>query len=121
MAGTGWEIEYYVEDNGTSPVRAFILALDPKTRVRVQWSLDQLQVRNVMARAPLVKQVEGKIWELREESRGNIYRILYFFYHGRRIVLLHGFQKKTQKAPKGEIALAVKRMNWYVGRKGGEQ
>jgi phage-related protein len=119
MPGTEWEIEYYIEDNGTSPVREFILALDPKTRVRIQWSLDQLQVRNVLARAPLVKHIEGKIWELREESQTNIYRILYFFYTGRRIVLLHAFQKKTQKTPGGEIALAVRRTHRYIEREGG--
>ncbi len=121
MPGVEWTIEYYVDDRGTSPVREFILGLDPKTRVRVQWSLDQLQDRNVMARPPLVKHIEGKIWELREESQTNIYRVLYFFFTGRRIILLHGFQKKSRQTPSREIALAVKRMNRFIEREGGER
>ena len=120
MVGSAWAIEYYVDDDGTAPVREFIVSLDPKTRVRLQWSLDQLQARNIMARAPLAKHLDGKLWELRVESRTNIYRVLYFMHTGRRIVLLHAFQKKAQKTPAGEIALANKRMNRFIERRGGE-
>ena len=35
---------------------------------------------------------------------------------GRQIVLLHGFVKKTQKTPRGEIDIAIKRMNDFIGR-----
>jgi phage-related protein len=51
-----------------------------------------------------------KLWELREESGTNIYRILYFMASGRRIVLLHAFQKKTRKTPRREIEVARIRM-----------
>jgi len=69
--------------------------LDAKTQRRFRWSIEQLRLRNVQAREPLVRHLDGKIWELREESQTNIYRLLYFFFTGRRIVFLHGFQKKT--------------------------
>jgi phage-related protein len=45
---------------------------------------------------------------------------LYFLVTGRRIVFLHGFQKKTQKIPAREIAMAVKRMDRFIEREGGE-
>ena len=80
-------------------------------------------MRNVQAREPLVKHLEDKLWELREESRTNIYRIIYFFYTGRRIVFLHGFQKKTQKTPKKELELARARYEDFLNREeenGGE-
>jgi phage-related protein len=67
-----------------------------------------------------VKHVEGKIWELRRGSAGNIYRILYFFFSGRRIVLLHGFQKKTEKTPQRETEIAKRRMNDFIDQVGGE-
>ena len=86
-----WLIEYYVEDSGRVPVREFLQDLDQKTHARFLWSFEQLRQRNILAREPLVRQIVGKIWELREESRTNIYRILYFFFTGKRIVLLHGF------------------------------
>jgi len=78
--------------------------------------MEQLRVRNVQAREPLVKHLEDKLWELREESRTNIYRIIYFFYAGRRIVFLHGFQKKTQKTPQKELDIARTRYEDFLSR-----
>jgi phage-related protein len=120
MVGSDWSIEYYVEDSGRVPVREFLAEVDQQTYVRFQWSFEQLRVRNVRAREPLVRHIEGKIWELREESRTNIYRILYFFYTGRRIVLLHGFAKKTQRLPRRELGMAQRRCALFEQREGGE-
>lgn len=116
-----WSIEFYIEENGRSPVREFLQGLDTKTQVRFAWSIQQLQERNVAAREPLVRHLEGKIWELREESGTNIYRLLYAFVTGQRIVLLHGFQKKTRKTPRREIDVAVERLERLVERGGGER
>ncbi len=113
-----WIIEYYVEDNGRVPVREFLQSVDKETYARFLWSLEQVRVRNVMAREPLVRHIEGKIWEIREESRTNIYRILYFFFSGKRIVLLHGFMKKTQKLPGKELDIAMKRLVRFLEREG---
>lgn len=122
MTVTNWTIEYYVDDNGHVPVREFLASLDPKTYVRFQWSLEQLRLRNVQAREPLVRHIEGKIWELREESRTDIYRILYVFVSRRRIILLHGFQKKTQKLPSKELEIARHRLQRFTERdQGGEE
>lgn len=115
-----WKIVFYIEDNGESPVEDFLLGLDLKTQIRFDWSLEQLRLRNVQAHEPLVKHISGKLWELREESRTNIYRILYIFYTGRRIVLLHGFQKKTPKTPSKEIEVAMKHMQHFIEREEGE-
>lgn len=110
----GWVIEFYVADNGESPVRAFLAGLDAKTQARFLWSLEQLRIRNVQARPPLVRHLEDKLWELREESGTNIYRLLYVFFTGRRIVILHGFQKKTQRTPRREIETALARIDRFV-------
>lgn len=101
-----WQVLFYRTAEGDSPVRAFLESLDEKTRTRFAWSIEQLRVRNVQARPPLVKHLEGKIWELREESATQIYRLLYFFYTGQKVVFLHGFQKKTSKVPRREIETA---------------
>ena len=113
-----WTIEFYAEENGYAPVLDFLEGLDKKTKARFQWYIEQIRVLNVQAREPLVKHGEGKIWEIREESNTNIYRILYFFYTGKRIVLLHGFAKKTSKLPRRELDIALKRLADYVKRKG---
>ena len=115
---TDWAIVFFIEDNGTSPVEEFILSQDERTQARFRWSLEQLRARNVMAREPLAKHIEGKVYELRVESQTNIFRVMYFFATGKQIVLLNGFQKKTQKTPNREIAMALKRMNRFIQRRG---
>jgi len=98
-----WSIAFFLDQHGGNPVAEFLDSLDVKTRARFRWSLEQLRVRNVQARSPLVRHLDGDLWELREESQTNIYRIIYVFRSGRRIILLHGFQKKTQKTPAREL------------------
>ena len=109
----------YVDDNGDSPIVDFLESLDPETQARFAWSIEQLRLRNVQAREPLVRHVEGKLWELREESRTNIFRLMYFFYTGQRIIFVHGFQKKTQKTPRREIGIALERMSKFIEGGGG--
>ena len=115
-----WRISFYERADGERPVEAFLNALDAPTRARFFWSIEQLRLRNTQAREPLVKHIEGRLWELRRESNTNIYRILYVLLPGRRIMLLHGFQKKTQKTPAREIATAMARLNDILHREGGE-
>lgn len=116
MTTEEWAVAYFVEDNGRVPVQEFLAGLDAKTYVRFQWSLEQLRVRNIQAKYPLVRPVEGKIWELREESMTNIYRILYCFAPGRHILLLHGFVKKSQRLPRNELTIAQRRLAHYETR-----
>ncbi len=113
-----WTIEFYVESSGASPVEEFLDSLDVKTRARFRWSMEQLRLRNVRAREPVVRHPEGDLWELREESPANIFRIIYFFFTGRRIVLLHGFQKKSQRTPCKEIDIARRRLGDFLNREG---
>jgi phage-related protein len=115
-----WTIVFYLEDNGRNPVDGFLSRLDARAKAKFDWAIIQLQVRNIAAREPLVKHLGGKLYELRVESQTNIYRLLYCFAAGRRIVFLHGFQKKTQKTPGREIAVAVKRMDRFIEREGAE-
>jgi phage-related protein len=122
MEGGGdWSLEFYVDERGRSPVEEFLSSLDLKTRTRFRWSMEQLRVRNVRAREPLVRHLEGDLWELREESATNIYRVIYFFFTGRRIVLLHGFQKKSPRTPRNEIEIARQRHQAFRERPRGRQ
>ncbi|MGH2390950.1 MAG: type II toxin-antitoxin system RelE/ParE family toxin [Chloroflexota bacterium] len=116
-----WAVLFYVDDSGNEPIAAFLGSLDLKTQARFAWSIEQLRRRNVKAREPLVRHLEGKLWEVREESRTEIYRLLYFFFTGQRIVFLHGFQKKSRRTPQREIATALGRMEHFLARQGGEE
>ncbi len=48
------------------------------------------------------------IYEIRVEIGSDIFRVFSFFDKGQIIILVNGFQKKTQKTPKSEIELAEK-------------
>ena len=113
-----WELVFYEDETGRSPARDFLQSLDAKTVARFVWSIEQLRIHNVRAREPLVRHLEGKLWELREESNTNIYRLLYFFFSGRKIVFLHGFRKKEQKTPRREIEIALRRLSSFVKKEG---
>jgi len=63
----------------------------------------------------------GKLWLLRRESDTNIYRLIYCFHSNRRIVFLHGFQKKTQKTPRREIEIAERRLASFLEQPEGQR
>ncbi len=57
------------------------------------------------------------LYEIRIELGGNIFRVFCCFDEGKLIVLFNGFQKKTQKTPKGEIEKAEKLKDEYFKTK----
>jgi len=56
------------------------------------------------------------IWEIRVQSGNNIFRILGYMKEHNLVVLNHAFQKKTQKTPKKEIAIAEARKKDHLLR-----
>ena len=66
-----------------------------------------------------LKHLEGTegLYEIRIEYNTNIFRIFCCFDKGNVVVLFNGFQKKTQKTPKQEIAFALKLKNEYFNQK----
>ena len=59
-------------------------------------------------KAPLVsmRQIQGKLWELRTSK----IRIFYVMVGSNTMVLLHAYKKRSQKAPRHEIETALRRM-----------
>lgn len=57
------------------------------------------------------------IYEIRVEVGSDIYRVFSFFDEGQLIILVNGFQKKTQKTPSNEIELAEKLKKQYFHEK----
>ncbi|MGY4429290.1 phage-related protein [Bradyrhizobium sp. F1.13.1] len=56
-----------------------------------------------------MKHLEGKLWELRLAGRDGIARALNVTAIGRRVIVVRAFVKKTQKTPRAEIELALRR------------
>lgn len=57
------------------------------------------------------------LYEIRVEVGSNIFRVFCFFDEGNLVILLNGFQKKSQKTPKNEIELAEKLKKEYFYEK----
>jgi phage-related protein len=51
----------------------------------------------------------GSLWEIRMSGKDGIARAIYVKASGQRLVVVHGFQKKTQKTPKTALKTARKR------------
>ena len=66
-----------------------------------------------------LKSMEGTngLYEARIQLGSNIWRVFCFFDKGKLVILLNGFQKKTQKTPKSEIEKALKLMSKYYTEK----
>ena len=69
-----------------------------------------------------LKFMEGTdgLYEARIQLASNIWRVFCFFDEGKLVILLNGFQKKSQKTPKKEIEKAERLMNSYYDEKGGK-
>jgi phage-related protein len=60
-------------------------------------------------REPYVKHLEGPLWEMRMKGRDRIARAVYVTASGRRVVVVRVFGKKTERTPRREIQLALRR------------
>ncbi|GAB4088508.1 type II toxin-antitoxin system RelE/ParE family toxin [Hydrogenophaga soli] len=60
---------------------------------------------------PHIRPLEGKLWEMRMQGRDGIARAVYAAVHGRRLLVLHVFVKKTQTTPRSALETARKRLD----------
>ena len=89
-----------------------------KVAQKVVWVLNLMEDLDVIP-AHYFSKMQGTedIWECRIKLGSNIYRI-FAFWDGNKIILTHGFVKKTQKTPKNEIEKAESYKTDYFERKG---
>lgn len=80
-----------------------------KVKAKIVWTL---QLIEELERVPeiFLKHIESTngLYEIRVQYGSSIYRIFCFFDRSKLIVIINGFQKKTQKTPRVEIDLAIK-------------
>jgi phage-related protein len=74
-------------------------------------------IKDVMAGFPVtvtsIKKLRNKIWEIRLSLSVGEVRIIFSPSKGNRLLLVHGFIKKTQKTPLEIIELAEERVNTF--------
>ena len=101
-----WKIQYfnsYVEDK--------ILSLPDGLLARYLRLADMMIVHGSNLGLPHTKSLSSGLFELRLKSKEGIGRVFYCTEVGKNIVMLHSFVKKSQKIPRKEMDIALKRLS----------
>ena len=116
-----YEVIFYEDSRGNEPTAEFIAGLREKSHTdknaRINFNkivayIDILCEKGTRVGEPVVKHLDGEIWELRPLSN----RILFAHYKGNIYMLLHHFTKKTGKTPPLEIMQAKRNLADYRER-----
>jgi len=102
------EVRFFKTDGGTEPVRIWFRELTATDRKTIGEDIKTVQFGWPLG-MPLVRKLDKDLWEIRIHLDGRIARVL-FTVAGSKIVLLHGFIKKSQSTPQPELKLAKDRM-----------
>jgi phage-related protein len=91
-------------------VRDELEALPPDMQARFRKIVELIQGYGLeRVHEPLVKHLDGALWEMRMKGKDGISRAVYVTARGSRVVVVRVFVKKTQKTPRREIAIALQR------------
>ena len=114
-----YKVEYIETENNKKPFEEFILGLTVKERAKIFETINyflELKNNNLPIKESLSKHLEDGIFELRTSISDKIARTLYFYQRGAKIIITHGFIKKSQKTPRREIERAKDLRNKYNER-----
>lgn len=100
-----WSIEYPYED-----VEHFVLKLAPTLAAKYIRLTDLMLEFGSNLGMPHTRAMSGGLLELRIKGKERIARVFYCTLVGQRIVMLHGFVKKSQETPAKELRIAKRRM-----------
>jgi phage-related protein len=119
-----YEVEFYKDKNGNSEIVEYLDDLNVRgatskneriNRDKILTYIVALSQYGTRVGQPIVKHIDGSIWELRPLSN----RIFFFYWKDNKFILLHHFIKKTKKTPPTEIERARSNMKDYIERHGG--
>jgi phage-related protein len=100
-------VGFYKQVNGREPVRQWLKSLKKQERRIIGEDIKMVQTGWPLG-MPLVCNLGKGLWEVRSTLPNTIARVL-FCMHEERMILLHGFVKKTQKTPLHDLEMALAR------------
>ncbi len=100
---------FYESPSGRMPVREWLLSLDKADRQILGADIATVEFGWPIG-MPVCRPLGQQLWEVRCSLPGNRIARVLFSITGDRMLLLHGFVKKTQKTPPADLALARKRL-----------
>lgn len=101
---------FFRSANDVEPVKEWLKTLDREDCRIIGSDIKDVEFSFPIG-LPLCRALSGyqDLWEIRSKiTGGKIARVIFYISKGE-MILLHGFIKKSQKTPKQEIDLAVKR------------
>jgi phage-related protein len=99
---------FYRSASGAEPVREWLKKLDRTDRLAIGQDIGTTEFGWPIG-MPLCRALGNGLWEVRSNlPHGRIARVIFCVSDGK-MVLLHGFEKKTQKTPQLDLATARKR------------
>ena len=113
-----YKIEF-VELGDNVPFKKFIFGLDKQEVAKVFASIDKfvdLKNNNLPIKENLSKKLDDGIFEIKVSLPNKIVRNLYYYVSGKKIIITHGFIKKSQKTPRKEIEKAKELRKQYNER-----
>ena len=89
--------------------QVFFSRQSQKIKAKIVWTIELIEDLPLIPETYLkyIANTDG-LYEIRVRHGSDIFRIFCFFDQHKLIILLNGFQKKSQKTPRQEIALALK-------------
>lgn len=97
---------FYRTEAGGEPVREWLKILSKDDKRHIGEDIKTVELGWPIG-MPLTKSIGGGLHEVRTRLAGNrISRVLFYIDARHRMVLLHGFIKKTPKMPDADLALA---------------
>ena len=106
-----WSIEYHNAD-----VVDFIRRLPSGLAARYLRLTDLMLEFGSRLGMPHTRSLKDGLFELRVKGKEGIARIFYCTVVDRRVVMLHGFIKKSQKTPRRHLELAKRRLREVKNR-----
>jgi phage-related protein len=96
----------------------FFVKQRQKVKDKITWTLTLIEEIQYIPETYL-KHLEGTegLYEVRVQQGNDIFRIFCFFDQGNLVIIINGFQKKSQKTPRIEIERALKIMEEYHAEK----
>jgi len=101
-------VVFYRTPAGTEVVRTWLRGLEESDRNIIGQDLMREQYRWPVG-MPLCRALGNGLWEVRSDLASNrIARVLFSIQQGK-VLVLHGFIKKSQKTPNEDLTLALRR------------
>ncbi len=107
------QVYFFKTTNNKQPVRDWLKGLPVEDRKTIGNDLKTAQFGWPIG-MPLIRKLDADLWEARSRLHNRIARVI-FTVEGDKMVLLHGFIKKSQKTPQSDLQLAKQRLKALRG------